>query len=105
MSENKLTKAEIIDNIYNRVDIKRKDIHKVLDEFFKEVKDALVNNRSVELRGFGTFEVRLRKGREKARNPKTGETVPVSDHGVAVFRPGRELKKGVWSIHNQDECS
>jgi nucleoid DNA-binding protein len=52
----------------------------------------------VELRGFGTFEIRTRKGREKARNPKTGEVVPVQNHGVTVFRPGKDLKKKTWEL-------
>ena len=51
---------------------------------------------TAELRGFGTFEVRVRKGKEKARNPKTGEIVSVDKHGVAVFRAGRELKEELW---------
>ncbi|MEJ5189772.1 MAG: HU family DNA-binding protein, partial [Breznakiellaceae bacterium] len=31
-------------------------------------------------------------------NPKTGETVSVSSHGVAAFRAGKELKRDVWPI-------
>jgi nucleoid DNA-binding protein len=47
-----------------------------------------MTGKTVELRGFGTFEVKKRKGRKRARNPKTGENVAVKDHGVATFRPG-----------------
>jgi nucleoid DNA-binding protein len=95
----KLTKAEIIESLYARTNLNRKDIHVVIDHLLEEVKTALTKDRVVELRGFGTFEVRVRKGRSKARNPRTGEIVAVNDHGVAVFRPGKELKKVVWSIH------
>ncbi|OQY32818.1 MAG: integration host factor subunit beta [Spirochaetaceae bacterium 4572_59] len=98
MTENKLTKAEIIEHIYDESGISRKDIHNVIDSFFEEVKQALEDDRVVELRGFGTFEIRTRKGREKARNPKTGEIVPVESHGVTVFRPGKELKKLAWPL-------
>jgi integration host factor subunit beta len=94
----KLTKAEIIENIYEKVDVNRKDIHVIIDEFFEQIKTALTEDKVVELRGFGTFEVRTRKGRKKARNPKTGEIVSVGDHGVAAFRPGRDLKQSVWSL-------
>ena len=100
MAKEKLTKAEIIESIYDRVRINRKDIHKIVDEVLWEIKNALTEDRTVELRGFGTFEVRTRKGRTKARNPKTGEIVSVENHGVAVFRPGRELKKSVWSLRD-----
>ena len=94
----KLTKAEIIDSIFEKTGVNRKDVHRILDEFFDELKDGLRTDRVVELRGFGTFEIRTRKGREKARNPKTGEIVPVSAHGVAVFRPGKELKQLAWPL-------
>jgi integration host factor subunit beta len=96
----KMTKAEIIEHIYETSGISRKDIHSVIDSFFEEVKDALTRDRVVELRGFGTFEIRTRKGREKARNPKTGEIVPVKTHGVTVFRPGKELKKMAWNLRH-----
>ncbi len=98
MPKGKLTKAEIIENIHEKVEVNRKDIHTIVDEFFNEVKNALSEDKVVELRGFGTFEVRTRKGRKKARNPRTGETVSVGDHGVAAFRPGRELKQTVWVL-------
>lgn len=98
--EGKLTKAEIIENIHDKLGIDRKAIHSTIDELFEELKDALSDGRTTELRGFGTFEVRIRKGRDKARNPKTGETVSVENHGVAVFRPGKELKDALWDLRN-----
>ncbi len=97
----KLTKAEIVENIHDQLGTDRKDIHAIIDEFFEEIKDALANGRTTELRGFGTFEVRIRKGRDKARNPKTGETVSVESHGVAVFRAGKELKDALWELRTE----
>lgn len=96
--EDKLTKAAIIENLHGKLGLNRTDIHAVIDELFEEIKDGLKVNRVIELRGFGTFEVRIRKGREKARNPKTGDVVAVDKHGVAIFRPGKELKDFVWNI-------
>ena len=98
MARNKLTKAEIVERISQRTDVSKKDIHAMVDSFFAEVKKALTSDRNVEFRGFGTFEVRTRKGRERARNPKTGETVRVQNHGVVVFRPGKELKDATWPL-------
>ncbi len=100
MANDKLTKAEIVEAISEECDVSKKDIQKIVDLFFAEVKSALCVDRVVEFRGFGTFEVRTRKGREKARNPKTGDTVSVQSHGVVVFRPGRELKESVWSLRS-----
>lgn len=98
MAKEKLTKAVIIENLHNKLNINRNDIHVVVDAFFEELKEGLKEEQVIELRGFGTFEVRTRKGREKARNPKTGEQVSVGTHGVAVFRPGKELKDLVWNV-------
>ena len=95
----KVTKAELIEHIYPEVNVSKKNIHKILDLFFDEVKNALLRDNVIELRGFGTFEIKTRKGR-KARNPKTGEAVTVENHGVASFRPGRELKQKAWSLRS-----
>lgn len=103
MASKKLTKAEIIDSIQAKLDLNRSDIHRIIDEFFEEVKDGLQEDRVIELRGFGTFEVRTRKGRERARNPKTGDLVSVDTHGVAIFRPGKELKDLVWNLRLHDD--
>jgi len=96
----KLTKAEAVERISERCNLNKRDIHFVVDAFFEEVKQALTQDRVIEFRGFGTFEVRTRKGRERARNPKTGETVSVRNHGVVVFRPGKELKEAVWPLRS-----
>jgi integration host factor subunit beta len=100
VAKDKLTKAEIVDNIAETSDVSKKEIQRIIDSFFSQVKGALLEDRVVEFRGFGTFEIRTRKGRERARNPKTGETVSVQNHGVVVFRPGKELKDASWSLRS-----
>ncbi|MDR1863311.1 MAG: integration host factor subunit beta [Treponema sp.] len=98
MVSNKITKADIIDAIYNKIGVNRKDIRIIADLFIDEIKAALVNQKVIELRGFGTFEIKIRKGRKKARNPKTGELFSVNSHGIAAFRAGRDLKQEVWNL-------
>ena len=94
----KLTKADIVDAIYNKTSTDRKDVRDVVDLFIEEIKSALVSHKVIELRGFGTFEIKIRKGRERARNPKTGEILSVKPHGIALFRAGRELRRDVWVL-------
>jgi integration host factor subunit beta len=94
----KYTKTEIIDALCEKTGLNRKDIRAVIDKFIGELKGALVENKAIELRGFGTFEIKIRKGRQKARNPRTGEIVSVLSHGTVIFRPGRELKQDVWNL-------
>jgi integration host factor subunit beta len=93
----KTTKADLIEAIHTNGNLNYKEAHGLIDALFDEIKGAMLAGKTVELRGFGTFEVKKRKGRQRARNPKTGEIVAVEDHGVAAFRPGRELKNGAWS--------
>ena len=100
---NKYTKAEIVDAIYNKTGANRKDIRDIVDLFIEEIKAALVSNKVIELRGFGTFEIKIRKGRAKARNPKTGEILSVNSHGIAAFRAGRELRQEVWNLMDSGE--
>jgi integration host factor subunit beta len=105
MAGKKVTKADIVDSVYQKTGMSRKEIRTVVDLFLDEIKDALIEQMIIELRGFGTFEIRVRKGRQKARNPKTGESVSVNSHGIAAFRPGRELKQDVWSLGGQEAAS
>ncbi len=100
MASRKLTKAEIIEHIHEELGVNRNDVHQVLDQLFIELKEGLEEDKVIELRGFGTFEIRTRKGRDRARNPKTGDIVAVNTHGVAVFRPGKELKDLAWDLRN-----
>ena len=98
MLAKKQTKSDLIDKIYEKTGNELKDIRVIVDLFLDQIKDSLEKQQSVELRGFGTFEVRERKGRKKARNPKTGEIVSVEDHAVVAFRSGKELKNTVWTL-------
>ena len=98
MAAKKFTKADIVDALYEKTGMSRKEIRSVMDLFIDEIKDALMRRQVIELRGFGTFEVKVRKARPKARNPRTGETIAIRSHGIVAFRSGRELKQDVWTI-------
>lgn len=98
----KITKTDLIEKIYSDTKFEKSDVQKIVVQFLDLIKSSLEDGKTVELRGFGTFEPRLRKGRDKARNPKTGEKVSVKPHYVAAFRAGRELKNGLMSLENHE---
>ena len=98
MEKKKVTKFDIVDSVYEKVDCEKKTIQMVADAFLEEIKNSLKDAATIELRGFGTFEVRLRKGKSVARNPKNGEKVSVPPHHVVAFRAGKELKNCVWDL-------
>ena len=104
MAAKKYTKADIIDALYEKTGMNRSEIKSAVDLFIDEMKDALMRRQVIELRGFGTFEVKVRKARPRARNPRTGENIIIRSHGAVTFRSGRELKQAVWKI-NDDEKS
>lgn len=103
MADNKLTKIDLVESVYLNTKIEKQDVQKVIDNLLEQLKSSMSDGKTIELRGFGTFEKRLRKGRSKARNPKTGEIVSVEPHYVAVFRPGRELKNAISDLPVDDE--
>ncbi|MDR2718053.1 MAG: integration host factor subunit beta [Treponema sp.] len=105
MAVNKFTKADIVDAVYDKTGMNRKDVGMVIDLFISEVKAALMKRQVIELRGFGTFEIKMRKARLRARNPKTGEIISIRPHGNVAFRPGRDLKQEAWAITDEDPSS
>ena len=100
--QEKLTKAQIVESVFQKIQINKRDIYALIDLIFEELKNALAADKIIELRGLGTFEVRIRKGK-KARNPKTGENVLTENHGVVFFKPGRELKQLTQAIKQRQQ--
>ena len=98
MSSKKVTKSDLIEAVYQNSGYEKKCIQDVLEQILGQLKESLKDGNVIELRGFGTFEPRLRKGRSKARNPKTGEQLAVAPHYVVAFRSGQELKKALWEL-------
>jgi integration host factor subunit beta len=94
----KVTKFDLVDAVYESTSYDKKIIQTVIDSFLEQVKFSLKDSSTIELRGFGTFELRLRKGKLSARNPKTGDKVSVAPHYVAAFRSGQEMKNALWNL-------
>lgn len=86
-----MTKADLVEMVAGKTGLTRSDVAAVVDEFLESVKKTLENGNNIEIRGFGTFKIKARKAR-KARNPRTGEEVPVPDRKVPVFKPSNEFK-------------
>jgi nucleoid DNA-binding protein len=87
-----MTKADIVDEIAERTGLTKKDVADTVDEFLAAVSRSLAQGQHIEIRGFGTFKVKDRKPR-LARNPRTGESVPVPARRVPLFQVSKELKE------------
>jgi len=66
-------------------------VNYVVNIIFDSMIDAIKRGERIELRGFGSFEVRERKPR-LARNPKSGAAVKLQERKVPFFKTGKELK-------------
>lgn len=73
-------------------DLKAEEVERVVDIFFDEITNRLVDGGRVELRGFGAFSTRARDARQ-GRNPRTGQPVDVPGKRVPYFKPGKEIRE------------
>ena len=89
-----MTKQDIVEDIALRTGLTKKEVSEAVELFLKEIGVALSDGRHLEIRGFGTFKVKERKAR-MARNPRTGEAVPVPARKVPVFKVSKMLKDRV----------
>jgi nucleoid DNA-binding protein len=87
----RMTKADLVEQISESTGLTKKDTADTVDEFLAAIKKALVSGNHIEIRGFGTFKVKERKART-ARNPRTGDPVPLPSRRVPVFKVSKELK-------------
>ena len=87
-----MTKSDLIERVADRVPhISKKDTELVVNTIFDSMTEALSASDRIEIRGFGSFQVKIREARE-GRNPKTGDRVDVPEKRIPYFKPGKELK-------------
>lgn len=89
-----MTKKEIVKTISEELGLTQLKTKEIVQKTFDAIVDTLVEERRIELRNFGVFEVKQRAPR-KARNPRTGEKVFVPEKYVVTFKPGKEMEERV----------
>ena len=89
-----MKKTDLIDVISKQSRISRVDAKKLIEIILEEISSAITSGKGVEVRGFGVFYKRHRKGRIGI-NPKTGEKTEVSEKFVPFFKPGKLLREAV----------
>lgn len=91
-----MTKKDIIMKISEDTGFKQVDVKEVVQRTFDIITDSLSRGDKVELRNFGIFKVKVRKGRV-GRNPRTGQSVTIPDKKVVSFKSGMKMKHDVES--------
>jgi integration host factor subunit beta len=94
-----LTKADLIEDVLRISELPRKESETIVETIFESIIDALQKGDKIEIRGFGSFRTRQRRGRI-GRNPKTGAKVDVPPKKIPFFKPSKELKDFVNSSEN-----
>ena len=85
-----LVKADIIDQVYEKVGFTRQEAAKAVEILFDEIKSELANGNNVRISRFASFILREKRARN-ARNPKTGETIRIRPRTVLTFKPSKQL--------------
>lgn len=89
-----MTKKDIAIKIADETSIKQIVVKEVIQKTLDAIIDILATGETIELRNFGVFKVKSRKGRT-GRNPKTGEAIPVPPKKAVAFKPGLVMKQKV----------
>lgn len=97
-----MTKAEIVEHIYERVGFSKKEAAEVVESIFEVIKARLEKGEKVKISGFGNFVINEKRPR-KGRNPQTGDEIVISGRRVLSFKPSQVLKRTINS--DSDEAA
>ena len=89
-----MNKTELTAALAAKTGMAKKDAEKALNAFVDVVTEALTSGETVQVGGFGSFEVKERPART-ARNPRTGEEIEIEASKAPVFKAGKALKDAV----------
>ena len=89
-----MTKADIVERIAAGTGLTKLETEAVVNGFLHTVKEAMMRNERVDLRGFGSFQVQERAART-ARTPRTNTPIAVPASYAPVFKPSKEFRKQV----------
>ncbi len=98
-----MTKKDIVKTIAEQIELPQLRTKELVQKTFDALIDALVREGRIELRNFGVFQIKRRDAR-MARNPRTGERVPVQAKRVVTFKPGKEMEARVRQL-DRDEAA
>ncbi len=91
-----MTKADIVEIVYEKVGFSKKDVAAVIETIFECVKGTLERGEKVKISGFGNFSVRQKRAR-RGRNPQTGGEITIEERKVMTFKASQILKKSINS--------
>jgi integration host factor subunit beta len=97
-----MTKSDLIDLLTEKLQMPKGRVEQIVDCVFDSMEQALRRGDRIEIRGFGSFEIREYKSYD-GRNPRTGETVHVRPKRLPFFKVGKELKERINDSRNRQD--
>jgi DNA-binding protein HU-beta len=91
-----MTKADIVNEISKNTGIEKITVQKSVEALMEAIKNSLVNNKNVYLRGFGSFIVK-RRAKKTARNISKNTTIIIPEHFIPAFKPAKSFVNKVKS--------
>ncbi|NTV15201.1 MAG: integration host factor subunit alpha [Desulfobulbaceae bacterium] len=89
-----LTKAEIVQNVYQRHDLTKAKAAEAVESFLRIAKGCMANGEDLLISGFGKFNVK-RKNARRGRNPQTGKELILEARYVVTFKPSGILRERI----------
>jgi integration host factor subunit alpha len=86
-----MTKADIVENVYEKVGLSKKESYELVEQVFEILKATLERGDNLKISGFGNFVVK-KKADRRGRNPQTGEQITIEARRVLTFKPSTILK-------------
>lgn len=86
-----MTKAGIVNSVYDRLDITKKEASDYVEAILSTMKEELSSGEDIKVSGFGKFEIRA-KGERIGRNPRTGVEIKIPERCVLRFKVSQVLK-------------
>ena len=91
-----MTKADIVEQIYEKVGFSKKESAELVERVFGLIKETLESGEKIKIAGFGNFVVKEKADR-RGRNPQTGDEIIISARRILTFKPSQVLKSSINS--------
>ena len=97
-----MTKRDLVVKIAREINLNQSEVAETVQKTLDYIAEELIAGRTIELRNFGVFEIKVRKSR-KGRNPNEPKNeVVIPERTVVKFRAGKELKEAVEKLNPAD---
>ena len=89
-----MTKADIVNEIAKSTGVEKVLVQTIVEAFMDNVRNSLIENNNVYLRGFGSFIIKKR-AQKVARNISKNTTITIPEHNIPAFKPAKEFMEKV----------